>query len=140
MRVYSIAALVLAATVAIAASPQTTGRRNPPLVIDSMTGQDLFGFYCATCHGRDAKGHGPVAASLKVAPADLTTIARRNNGVFPSARIAAFLTDGDARTEAHGTREMPIWGPIFMALDPSDTLTRVRINNVVSHVQTLQVP
>jgi hypothetical protein len=59
--------------------------------------------------------------------------------VFPAARVEAFVTSGN-ESPAHGTREMPVWGPIFRGLDPSDTLTKVRINNVVTHVQSLQVP
>ena len=82
---------------------------NPPLVIDSLYGPDVFAFYCATCHGRDAKGGGPVAAALHTPPADLTAIARRNGGAFPRARVEAMVTHGMAGPEAHGTSEMPVW-------------------------------
>src|SRR4051794_40877267 len=103
--------------------------RNPPLVIPSMTGADLFQFYCATCHGRDAKGTGPAAAALKTAPADLTRIAARHGNQFPRAAVAAFVADAKPMTPSHGSAEMPVWGPIFRALDPSDTRAKVRIDN-----------
>jgi len=125
---------------AIGSAGQTIGQRNPPLVIDSVTGRDLFDFYCASCHGRDGRGHGPVAPALKVPPADLTLIARKSAGTFPAARIEAFVTNGGEPSPAHGTREMPVWGPIFRGLDPSDTLAKVRISNVVKHVASMQVP
>src|SRR5271169_6065957 len=46
----------------------------PPRLIDSIQGSKLYGAYCAVCHGRDAKGSGPMASSLKKAPSDLTRI------------------------------------------------------------------
>ena len=96
--------------------------------------------YCATCHGIDAKGNGPSAAALKVRPANLTTISRRNGGTFPKARIEAFVTVGDqGAVPAHGSREMPVWGPIFRALDPNDTAIRTRVLNIVEYVESLQV-
>jgi mono/diheme cytochrome c family protein len=124
---------------AIAALAQTTGHQNPPLVIQSLAGRDLFDFYCATCHGRDARGNGPVAAALKAPPPDLTLLARRNGGPFPRARVEAFVTnDGGVLVPAHGTEDMPVWGPVFRGLDPSDTLVKVRIANVVAYIESLQ--
>jgi mono/diheme cytochrome c family protein len=116
----------------------TFAQRNPPLVIGSMAGRDLFGFYCATCHGRDGKGTGPVAAALKTPPADLTIIARRNGGRFPRSDVIAFVADEKTPIAAHGPREMPVWGPIFRALDPSDTRTKVRIDNLVTYIESIQ--
>lgn len=115
--------LMLAMSGALTTLAQTTtGRQNPPLVIRSVAGGDLFAFYCATCHGRDGKGNGPVAAALKTAPPDLTLLARRNGGTFPQRRVEAFVTNnGETPASAHGTTEMPVWGPVFRGLDPSDT-------------------
>jgi mono/diheme cytochrome c family protein len=118
---------------------QTTGPVNPPLVIRSIAGRDLFEFYCATCHGRDGKGSGPVVAALKTPPPDLTLLARRNGGRFPRQRVEAFVTnDGGVLTPAHGSSDMPVWGPVFRGLDPSDTLAKIRIANVVGHVESIQ--
>ena len=110
----------------------------PRLILDSMVGADLFGFYCASCHGADGKGRGPVAAALKAAPADLTTIARRSGGRFPRARVASFVSNGGLAVAAHGSQGMPVWGPIFKGLDPSDVRTTMRIDNLVSYIASLQ--
>jgi mono/diheme cytochrome c family protein len=119
---------------------QTTGHQNPPLVIQSVEGRDLFEFYCATCHGRDGTGGGPVVPALKAAPPDLTLIARRHGGVFPRAWVEHFVThDGAVATPAHGSEDMPVWGPVFRGLDPSDTRAAIRIANVVKYVESLQV-
>ena len=134
------AALLLVAICSAGAAAQRTGQGNPPLVIPSVTGRELFDFYCAPCHGRDARGHGPVAAALKMPPADLTALSRRNGGAFPAARIEAFVANGSDESPVHGTGDMPVWGPIFKGLDPSDTLTKTRIANVVAYVNSLQVP
>jgi len=68
--------------------------------------------YCASCHGEDAKGHGPVAQGLKEPPPDLTTLAKRNNGKFPADYVKNVLIHG-AKLPAHGTPDMPVWGPTF---------------------------
>ena len=128
--------IVLIGALAPAASE---AQRNPPLVISSMSGQDLFQFYCATCHGRDAKGSGPAAAALKTPPADLTRIAARRGGQFPRADVIAFVGDAKPMIPAHGSIEMPVWGPIFRALDASDTRAHVRIENVVNFLESIQV-
>jgi mono/diheme cytochrome c family protein len=110
----------------------------PPLVIDSMAGRDLFEFYCATCHGEDARGKGPVGVALKTPPADLTRIAERRGGAFPRAELVRFVSDGPALIPAHGTIDMPVWGPIFRGLDSSDTRARIRIDNLVSYLESMQ--
>jgi mono/diheme cytochrome c family protein len=133
-------AVVVACGASFHVFAQTTGPTNPPLVIRSLVGRELFEFYCTSCHGRDGKGSGPVASALKVPPPDLTTLARRNDGAFPARRVEDFVTNGgDAPTPAHGSSEMPIWGPVFRALESSDGHVRVRIANIVAYIQSIQV-
>ncbi len=129
-------AVVLTGAVMVVA--QTTGAHNPPLAIRSMAGQDLFRFYCATCHGRDAKGDGPTASALRTTPADLRVLARRNDGRFPRELVADYLA-GRAAVPGHGSAEMPVWGPIFRGLDGSDTRAVVRIDNLVAYLESLQI-
>jgi len=109
---------------------------------------------CAACHGDDGKGTGPVAAVLKAKPADLTTLARANNGVFPLGRIYDVI-DGRTEVRAHGARDMPIWGfrfsPTPMAgasptapyfLDPvydREAVIRSRILAVIDYLYRIQV-
>jgi mono/diheme cytochrome c family protein len=124
----------------VALMAQTTGHRNPPLASNSLVGHDLFKFYCATCHGRDGRGAGPVAQSLKIPPPDLTRLARRNNGTFPRTRVEQFVANGgDVLTPAHGSADMPVWGPVFLGLDPSDMRAKTRITNLVDYLASIQV-
>ena len=64
---------------------------------------------CAPCHGIDGKGKGPLSSKLKAKPADLTTFAKKNNGVFPLSAVYEAI-DGRNATGSHDNREMPIWG------------------------------
>jgi mono/diheme cytochrome c family protein len=118
---------------------QPTGSRNPPLVIESVAGNDVFAFYCASCHGRSGTGDGPVARSLKVPPPDLRLLARHNRGEFPRPRVEAFVTHGDGvSSPAHGTSDMPVWGQVFRGLGDSDTLAKVRVANLVKYLESIQ--
>jgi mono/diheme cytochrome c family protein len=111
-----------------------------PLVEPSLYGPDIYRFYCAACHGTTGRGDGPVAASLKIVPADLTKLAARAGGVFPRARVEAVVTHGsESKSPAHGTSAMPLWGPTFRALGASEPFVRERIRNVVAFVESLQV-
>lgn len=132
-------AVLAVSGVALTAFAQTTFRPNPPLVSGSLTGGDLFQFYCATCHGRDGKGSGPVAAALKIPPPDLTLLARRNGGTFPQPQVEAFVENDGRPIPSHGSTDMPVWGPVFRGLDPSDTLAKIRITNLVEHLRSIQV-
>src|SRR5512143_1962443 len=69
---------------------------------------------CALCHGKDGKGTGAINDLLKRKPTDLTTLAKRNSGVFPVDRLYAVI-DGRAMIAAHGERDMPAWGARYSA-------------------------
>ncbi len=75
-------------------------------------GKSEFLSSCASCHGADAKGKGPVASQLKTQPSDLTVLTKTNNGVFPTNSVYETLY-GSKTIPAHGTREMPVWGERF---------------------------
>ena len=107
-------------------------------IITSVRGQDLFKAYCASCHGLDAKGKGPMAGSLKTAPADLTRISARNHGMFPLARIEKMIAGEEQPASGHGSREMPVWGPIFSKVTNDVDLGRVRINNLARYLRDVQ--
>jgi mono/diheme cytochrome c family protein len=76
------------------------------------SGEALYLRYCASCHGREGKGQGPVASALRQPPSDLTTLARRAGGHFDEADVMAVI-DGRRLVAAHGPREMPVWGVVF---------------------------
>jgi mono/diheme cytochrome c family protein len=79
---------------------------------DFDIGKSEFQSSCASCHGTDAKGKGPVSDQLRIPPSDLTMLARNNNGVFPTNAVYETIS-GSKAVPAHGTREMPIWGERF---------------------------
>lgn len=129
--------------IAALALPGATDPGPPPgQTLLSEPGAQLFRDHCAACHGLLGLGDGPVAASLKVRPADLTRIALRRGGTFPEADIAAFI-DGRFELDAHGTREMPIWGRRLatpLAGGTGAEVARGQIQMLVEHLKTIQQP
>jgi mono/diheme cytochrome c family protein len=107
-------------------------------LIDSVDGPALFKAYCAVCHGNDARGGGPMAISLKAPPSDLTRIAARNGGVYPIARVERIISGEDQLPGGHGTRAMPVWGPIFSQIAWDQDLGRMRLHNLATFIGRLQ--
>ena len=134
---HTTAWLLIGGLAVLASAGQKSAPGTAPLVIESMYGPDLYRHYCATCHGKDGKGSGPAAAALKPPPSDLTRLARVRNGVFPAGDVEAIIRGGTA-VKAHGSDDMPVWGPIFYALDPSDARVKARINALVAHIASIQ--
>jgi len=110
----------------------------PPPLIDSIRGDNLYKAYCSTCHGVGGKGNGPMAAWLKVPPSDLTRIAARNGGGFPLARVERVISGEAAVESGHGTRLMPVWGPVFSQVTRDQDLGRVRIDNLARYLRDIQ--
>ena len=132
--------VVLAGVVLSGAGKQTqtapnADEQSPPL-IRSVEGPDLFRAYCASCHGVAAKGNGPAAPALKAKVPDLTLLARNNRGTFPAARVREAIM-GD-KVVAHGSREMPIWGPIFHQIEWDIDRGNVRLDNLVKFLESIQ--
>ena len=97
-----------------------------------------FADHCASCHGKDGKGKGPAAASLKTPPPDLTTLAQRNDGKFPKERVVETIS-GEAAMSAHGSREMPVWGPFFLALSGmKEKAAKARVEDLANYIETIQ--
>lgn len=74
-----------------------------------QSGKGRFLERCAVCHGASGKGDGPFATMMTSKPADLTQLAKKNNGEFPFGRVYDTV-DGRNMLSAHGTKDMPIWG------------------------------
>ena len=117
---------------------------------DVDVGKAEFQSSCASCHGTDGKGKGPVSEQLKVPPPDLTILAKNNNGVFPTNAVDESI-DGLQTIPAHGTREMPVWGyrfnPIiypphnddpsyWKMLGPEQSVVRTRILAVIDYLKS----
>lgn len=81
----------------------------------SEIGKKLYLENCASCHGTRGKGDGIMTRYLKIRPADLTTLARNNKGVFPYKRVSRVI-DGRKSVRAHGVANMPVWGNVFKTL------------------------
>jgi len=106
-------------------------------LIHSLAGRDLFRAYCASCHGSDGKGTGPASPALKAKLPDLTLLAAKNHGEFPANRVRNMIT-GDLVVTSHGSREMPIWGPVFHQVEEDVDRGHVRVQNLVEYLQSIQ--
>jgi len=115
--------------------PAIQARQRIPLPLD---GAQIFRSYCATCHGADGKGQGPVATALKHPPSDLTLISRRNGSRFPRDRVKAIIAGQEQSISAHGSREMPVWGPVFHEVERDQDWGEIRLENVTTFLQSLQ--
>jgi mono/diheme cytochrome c family protein len=128
--------LLLLAMVAGVGLGQEKSPRKMPMTLD---GKELFVAYCASCHGMDGKGKGPVAAALKNGAPDLSTLTKRKQGKFPTAELEKLILGDGMTAAAHGSREMPVWGPVFRRVENDRDLGLVRVRRVVEFVETLQV-
>jgi mono/diheme cytochrome c family protein len=101
-------------------------------------GKAMFAQYCAACHGNAARGDGPAAAALKKRPADLTQLARKNNGSFPELQVRNYIV-GETAVAAHGSRDMPVWGDLFHSLNPGNRdEPLIRVSVLTDYVKSLQ--
>ena len=119
-------------------SQQTKIKKVPAPYTSPASGKEMYLAYCASCHGTHAKGDGPAAGALKIPPADLTALAQKNNGKFPSNHLAALL-NGQEEVTAHGSKDMPVWGPVFFRLSHGHvTEVQQRISNLTVYIESLQ--
>lgn len=98
-----------------------------------MSGAELYQVFCASCHGKEARGDGPVAKALKPTVPDLTRIATGNGGTFPAERVRETI-DGQNLPRVHGTRAMPVWGWDFYAIKGADPARRERVNELIGRL------
>jgi hypothetical protein len=100
-------ALLAGVSATAAAQPAPSPAEKPDL------GKNEYNSSCAVCHGLTGKGEGPFARYLeKNFIPDITTLSKRNSGVFPFQRVYEII-DGTELVGAHGNRDMPIWGPRY---------------------------
>jgi mono/diheme cytochrome c family protein len=139
-----ITVVTLAGMLSVFASRPAVGVQNPSYrpetehLIPSLDGPTLYVTYCAACHGKTADGNGPVAPALKSRVPDLTKIAKRNGGKFPFARVEKIIDGTESLGLSHGTREMPIWGPIFSQVTDDRDYGKVRIHNLTKYLESIQ--
>jgi mono/diheme cytochrome c family protein len=104
---------------------------------DSNLGKMDYESSCAACHGQNGKGDGPVGAELRTKPSDLTLIAKKNGGVFPTGVLYQVI-DGRRTIRAHGTYEMPVWGFVFLRSVPEE-VARNRILAIIGYLKSIQL-
>ncbi|HKQ09128.1 MAG TPA: c-type cytochrome [Blastocatellia bacterium] len=112
-RLLTIASM-LAATLLVWAMPGSTAMAQKSQAAPSsyaVKGKKLFTQYCASCHGTDGRGEGPVAMALKGTPPDLTML-QAPGEKFPFYQVQTKI-DGEKATSAHGTSRMPVWGTVL---------------------------
>lgn len=110
---------------------------------DAAQGEAIFQFHCATCHGLEATGNGPMAAALLVQPTDLTKLTLRNDGQFPITRVIKRI-DGRDPLVSHGS-SMPIFGDFFEGYDVAlktetgqPIMTSKPIIDLMAYLESLQ--
>ncbi len=132
-------AAVLGVAVALASGNALAQRK-------SDLGKREYDANCAVCHGLDGKGSGSYAEMLRTTPTNLALLTKNNGGVFPVSRMYEVI-DGRQAIKAHGSREMPIWGQVYLAkggeqwdvpYDP-EVFVRSRILALIEYINRLQV-
>ena len=134
-----VLALVSLSLIVWAQSSEKVIKHVPVKPTSAASGEEMYNNYCASCHGKDLKGNGPAAPALKVPPTDLTTLAQKAGGKFPSAKVAS-ATKGDVDMPAHGSKEMPVWGPVFYRISSGhESEVQLRISNLSKYIEEKQV-
>ena len=142
--VLAVSISLTAQTSPIATSPTTSQsgqsqiKKSPAPYTSPSSGKDMYIAYCASCHGQGGMGNGPAVPALKTRPTDLTLLTVKNGGKFPDSHIAEIIK-GDSLTAAHGNKEMPVWGPVFLTLGRHDTAqAQMRIHNLTTYLESIQ--
>jgi mono/diheme cytochrome c family protein len=125
-------ALVL---IAITSTSVGAGQTKPAT---AESGSDLFYNNCASCHGTDGKGNGPLGQVLTIRPANLTIISKNTGGKFPVAKLYELIDGRNPAVRGHGGPDMPVWGEVFAARGNTASVKN-RIDALVKYIETLQV-
>ena len=136
--VFSHIGLILCLVV-LGVAQQKEIKHVPVKPISPASGPEMYKAYCAVCHGMTGKGNGPAAEALKVPPSDLTTLAKRNGGRYPSDHVRSAI-EGDLRLAAHGSKEMPVWGELFWRMSQGHSSeVQLRVSNLNKYIESQQV-
>lgn len=133
------ASLPLVIIVMTVVGPVIVAGQTPPAT--AVSGSDLFYNSCASCHGRDGKGNGPLGQVLTVRPADLTILAKKTGGTFPAAKIYELIDGRNPAVRGHGGPDMPVWGDAFAKSREAGDAERVKkvIQSLVDYLESIQL-
>ena len=136
MRKQAAAILVLALT------------SGPALALDDelKVGEQIYGQFCAVCHGEAGKGDGMMSDLFKVKPRDLSKLTAENGGEYPFELVYGTLKATE-KVPGHGATAMPVWGDFFMVeraledksmKDDAAYAAIGKMLSVVYYIETLQ--
>jgi mono/diheme cytochrome c family protein len=128
---------------ALAFGPASFASDEEPPRLDrgaAAVGAGTFRNYCASCHGGEARGDGPLAEHMRVHPSDLTLLSKANSGVFPFDVVVSVI-DGRKGVKGHGSAEMPAWGDAFKKTSeaPDEAAVRRKIEELAHFIWSLQL-
>ncbi len=129
-----VAGLVVAGFVTLAPAEQAQSKPDKEAI---ARGSLTYVRYCVSCHGKGARGDGPLANDLRIPVPDLTTLAKRAGGEYPSDRVFRIISKGN-EVRGHGTADMPAWGPAFNRTDGIEAAVDEAIRNLVQYLGSLQ--
>ena len=136
MKRFIVCLAILSATAACSVEPsrRSTGE---------LSGVELYEELCASCHGVSGHGDGPVAPLIKIGVPDLTRLAHRDGGEFPTEDVRRTI-DGRWDRTAHGARDMPVWGwQFYNSSQENDAAERARVDSIidrlVEYLRSIQV-
>ena len=138
------ALLLSTATLAVAQEAKKTIKKVPIQHTSAASGEEMYLSYCAACHGTSGKGDGPAASEFKTPPTNLTIICPKSQcGQFPNGYIAQVIKTGPQDAKGHGSKDMPVWGPLFGSLNSTSSTksadVQLRINNLSKYIESIQV-
>lgn len=130
--------VLLAAVAALAGCQMQPAQQE----LRTLSGVELYERLCASCHGVAGKGDGPIAPLIRIGVPDLTRIAVRDGGEFPTEDVRRTI-DGRFERRGHGPRDMPVWGwQLYDASSKDEAGERARtdsmIDRLVEHLRSIQ--
>jgi mono/diheme cytochrome c family protein len=133
--------IVLGLLVALPVAMTAASESSQPQKVDSSAayqGELTFRTYCSSCHGKQARGDGPLANDLKVQPANLTELSKKNEGEFPYEMVITTIENG-RNVRGHGTEDMPAWGDAFEMTSQNEAEAKAKISQLAHFLWSLQV-
>lgn len=135
----AILPFLMGMTMSLLAVPAALAAQAPagPDGARATRGARSFRVYCGSCHGREARGDGPLAKDLRVKPANLTELSKRNDGEFPFEMVVDTIDHGRS-VRAHGTEDMPAWGDAFEMTEQTEEAAKAKMEDLAHYLWSIQ--